>query len=129
MRVAITGGTGFVGRRLGRALAVKGPEVVLVARGADRRDASILELPHVHFFPADLSDANVLAQAFAGCDAVAHCAGINREIGAQSYQRVHVEGTRNVAEAARRSRQSGTVEFSARPAGLRFGLPRIQVGC
>lgn len=103
MRVAITGGTGFVGRHLARALAVRGHEVVLVARGADRRDASILELPHVHFFPADLSDANVLAQAFAGCGAVAHCAGINREIGAQTYQRVHVEGTRNVVEAARRA--------------------------
>jgi NADH dehydrogenase len=32
---------------------------------------------------------------------VVHCAGINRESGDQTYQRVHVEGTRNVAEAAR----------------------------
>jgi NADH dehydrogenase len=34
---------------------------------------------------------------------VAHCAGINREIGANTYERVHVEGTRNVVEAARRA--------------------------
>jgi NADH dehydrogenase len=34
---------------------------------------------------------------------VAHCAGINREIGAQTYQRVHVEGTQNVVNAARRA--------------------------
>jgi len=37
-----------------------------------------------------------------GCDAAAHFAGINRESGQQTYERVHVEGTRNVVEAARR---------------------------
>ena len=41
-----------------------------------------------------------MRQAFAGCDAVAHCAGINREIGQQTYDRVHVEGSRKVIEAA-----------------------------
>jgi nucleoside-diphosphate-sugar epimerase len=42
-----------------------------------------------------------LAEAFAGCDAVAHCAGINRAIGEQTYERVHVQGTQNVVDAAR----------------------------
>ncbi len=49
----------------------------------------------------DLSDGRVIAEAFAGCDGVAHCAGINREIGTQTYQRVHIDGTRNVIDAAR----------------------------
>ena len=52
------------------------------------------------FVASDLSDPAALAEAFAGCDAVAHCAGINREIGAQTYRRVHIEGTRRVLEAA-----------------------------
>ncbi|MGF4018159.1 NAD(P)H-binding protein, partial [Staphylococcus aureus] len=34
---------------------------------------------------------------------VAHCAGINRELGDQTFQRVHVDGTRAVVEAARRA--------------------------
>jgi NADH dehydrogenase len=38
---------------------------------------------------------------FAGCKAVAHCAGINREFGQQTYARVHVEMTRNVVAAAK----------------------------
>jgi uncharacterized protein YbjT (DUF2867 family) len=100
MRVAITGGTGFVGGHLARALSAVGHEVVLIARGADRRDASIFQLPRAHFFASDLSDRGRLAQAFAGCGAVAHCAGINREIGQQSYRRVHVEATSHVVEAA-----------------------------
>jgi uncharacterized protein YbjT (DUF2867 family) len=41
-----------------------------------------------------------LRDAFAGCDAVAHCAGINRELGPQTYRRVHIDGTRNVIDAA-----------------------------
>jgi NADH dehydrogenase len=35
-----------------------------------------------------------------GCEAVAHCAGINREIKEQTYDRVHIEGTSDVIEAA-----------------------------
>jgi uncharacterized protein YbjT (DUF2867 family) len=34
MKVAVTGGTGFVGRHLGRALLADQHEVTLVARGA-----------------------------------------------------------------------------------------------
>jgi nucleoside-diphosphate-sugar epimerase len=103
MRITITGGTGFVGRHLGRALAACGHEVVLIARGEDRRDPTAFEIPNAVFFQADLSRAEELTQAFSACGAVAHCAGINREIGSQTYQRIHVEGTRNVVEAARRA--------------------------
>ena len=51
----------------------------------------------------DTSDVDALASAFEGCEVVAHCAGINREIGDQTYQRVHIEGTANVIEAAKRA--------------------------
>jgi uncharacterized protein YbjT (DUF2867 family) len=118
MRISITGGTGFVGRHLARALVAGGHEVVLIARGKDVRDESIYKLRGASFFASDLSDAQELCRAFSGCDAVAHCAGINREIGAQTYQRVHIEGTRNVVEAARQSRVRKIVMLSflrARP--------------
>ncbi|MGN7799582.1 NAD-dependent epimerase/dehydratase family protein [Leifsonia sp. 22587] len=83
MRIAITGGTGFVGRHL--AARLDPADVVVVSR---RTGVSI-------------TDVDALAAAFAGCDAVAHCAGINRELGDQTFERVHVEGTRAVVEAAR----------------------------
>jgi NADH dehydrogenase len=100
VRIAITGGTGFVGRTLARALSGAGHEVVLIARGVDQRDPAALELPRATFHPIGLDDPAALTRAFAGCEAVAHCAGINREVGAQTYRRVHVEGTRHVVRAA-----------------------------
>jgi len=103
MKVAITGGTGFVGGHLARALAAEGHQVVAVARGADRRDPELLRMPGIEFFASDLSDPQQLVEEFVGCDAVAHCAGINREIGAQTYERVHVRGTAHVVDAASRA--------------------------
>jgi uncharacterized protein YbjT (DUF2867 family) len=103
MRVAITGGTGFVGGHLARALSAAGHEVILVARGHDRRDPSVAGLPGVSLVSADVGSGDGLAGAFAGCGAVAHCAGINKEAGSQTYRRVHVEGTRHVVEACRQA--------------------------
>ncbi|MDQ4025285.1 MAG: NAD(P)H-binding protein [Actinomycetota bacterium] len=102
MRIAITGGTGFVGGHLAVRLARDGHQVVAVARGVDRRPwaREVLELPDVSHFRAGLDDADRLRQAFTGCDAVAHCAGINREIGDATYRAVHVDGTGNVVAAA-----------------------------
>src|SRR5262245_45698493 len=103
MRIAITGGTGFVGRHLARTLATDGHHVVLIARGADRRDQAIRDLENATFHAVGTGGEAQLPAAFAGCDAVAHCAGINREIGAQTYRRVHVQGTQHVVDAAKRA--------------------------
>jgi len=44
VKIAITGGTGFVGRNIARALAADGHEVALIARGHDHTDPSIQHL-------------------------------------------------------------------------------------
>ena len=101
MKIAITGGTGFVGRNIARVLVRDGHEVVLLARGQDRTEPAIRQLANTQFLAVGLDDAAKLTDAFSGCDAVVHCAGINRETGRQTYERVHVDGTRNVVAAAR----------------------------
>ncbi len=102
MRIAVTGGTGFVGGHLAERLAALGHEVVVVARGVDQRDRAkaTTGTPGVTVAHGSVADRASLDAAFAGCDAVAHCAGINREVGAQTYDAVHVTGTRNVVAAA-----------------------------
>jgi len=96
MKIAITGGTGFVGRHLSENLISLGHQPIILARGVDVRHAPVAaSLVHT-----DLSDPSALAEAIQGCDAIAHCAGINRETGRQTYQRVHIDGTRNIIKAA-----------------------------
>ncbi|WP_196834067.1 NAD-dependent epimerase/dehydratase family protein [Mycetocola sp. CAN_C7] len=85
MRVAITGGTGFVGSHL--ASRFPSTDVAIVSRRSG----------------TPIDDVDALARAFEGCDAIAHCAGINRELGEQTFDRVHVQGTAAVLEAARRA--------------------------
>jgi NADH dehydrogenase len=99
MKIAITGGTGFVGRHLAERLLGEGHRIVVLARSTQRKEDEALS--KAEFVATDLSNTQRLVQAFEGCHAVAHCAGINREIGKQTFQRVHVEATRNVVEAAR----------------------------
>jgi NADH dehydrogenase len=94
MKIAITGGTGFVGSHLADRLKSEGHEVLLLAR---RRRAG-----QAHsFVPNFLSDVTQLTAVFRGYDVVAHCAGINRQIGKQTFQRVHVDATSNVVKAAK----------------------------
>ena len=85
MKIAITGGSGFVGRHLAERYPAN--QVVLISRRTG----------------VDIDDVDALAEAFSGCEVVVHCAGINREIGTQTYRRVHVEGTAAVVEAACRA--------------------------
>src|SRR5262245_46688941 len=95
MKVAITGATGFVGSHLATRLTSEGHEVVRLGRRLRPLDDGVLN--------NRLDNVEQLTDAFAACNAVAHCAGINREIGAQTYERVHVAGTKNVVEAANRA--------------------------
>jgi uncharacterized protein YbjT (DUF2867 family) len=95
VRIAITGGTGFVGRHAAARLRDAGHDVVVLGRGAD------------------------LQSALSGCEAVIHCAGINREIGAQTYARVHVQFTSKLVAVARANGIARIVMLSflrARPA-------------
>jgi len=99
MRIAITGGTGFVGRHLARRLIADGHEVVAIGRRSRSRREPLPAGSTI--IDAEITDVARLADAFRNCVAVAHCAGINRELGSQSYATVHVDGTRAVITAAR----------------------------
>lgn len=84
-KIAITGGTGFVGRHVAERIGSERAVVV------SRRTGVAVD------------DVDGLAGAMVDCGVVVHCAGINREIGDQTFDRVHVRGTAAVVEAARRA--------------------------
>jgi uncharacterized protein YbjT (DUF2867 family) len=103
MKIAITGGTGFIGKHLARDLAGRGHEVVVIARGLYTRGEQIRPPENVTFVSANIKDTDQLRRAFAGCEAVAHCAGTSVEDGSQTFQQVHVDGARSVLEATRQA--------------------------
>lgn len=101
MKIAITGGTGFIGRHLARELISHGHEVLVIARGQYARNTQPIE--GAQFISLDARDTDKLTGAFQGCDAVAHCAGTSVESKNQTFQQLHVEGTRSAVTAAERA--------------------------
>lgn len=101
MRALLTGGTGFVGAAVARALLEQGWEVrALVRPGADRRNLEGLSLESV---TGELADTASLERAARSCAALFHVAADYR-LGARNPQELYqtnVEGTRNVLAAAR----------------------------
>ncbi|MEO5334766.1 MAG: complex I NDUFA9 subunit family protein [Magnetococcus sp. YQC-5] len=62
----------------------------------------------MELFRGDIADPKVVAAAMEGISQVIHLVGILVETGLQTFQRVHVDGTRHLVEAAK---QSGVTRF------------------
>jgi UDP-glucose 4-epimerase len=105
-RIAVTGGSGFIGSNLVDALVTAGHTVdVLDVRPAHR--------PDVGFHQLDIASVDGLTEAFAGVDVVFHLAAVSNIN--EALQRpldtvaVNIAGTANVWEAARRADVSRAV--------------------
>jgi dihydroflavonol-4-reductase len=103
MRALVTGGTGFVGAAVARALLRAGWQVRALSRpGSDRRNLDPLALEVV---VGDLGDPGSLESAAGGCEALFHVAADYR-LGARDpapLYRTNVEGTRAIMQAAQRA--------------------------
>jgi UDP-glucose 4-epimerase len=73
MRIAVTGGSGQIGRAIIEAALADGDQVVSIDR-ADPPDGAARA--GVSFVTADAADYEALVPAFAGCDAMIHMAAI-----------------------------------------------------
>lgn len=100
MPIFITGGTGFLGVNLVRALVSRGQRCRLLVRPASPRLG--LDLPEIEFVPGDVTDRDSLRQAMQGCDRVFHLAAWVQATpwGMDEARSVNVEGTRHVTECA-----------------------------
>ncbi|MCL6632802.1 MAG: NAD-dependent epimerase/dehydratase family protein, partial [Alicyclobacillus herbarius] len=112
MKVFVTGGTGYVGRPVIRALQAAGHEVLALQRPGSRRP---LDDTHIPVFSADVLDTPRLVEGMQGCDAVVHLVGIIRERHRQgvTMRRMHVEATRAVLTAAQAVNVHAIVHMSA----------------
>lgn len=109
MNVFVTGGTGFVGPAIVRALLGEGHDVTVLVH---ERRGTLPETPRLRIVEGDLTDASTCAKALGGHDAVVHLVGIRRGSPAE-FERLHVEATRQLLHAARRAGATRVLYMSA----------------
>lgn len=100
-RVLVTGGNGFIGSVVVRMLVERGYQVRCLLREQSRTER--IDTLAVERVVGDVCDAASVQAAMHGCGSVVHLAGISRwsEISSPRMDRVTVDGTTNVIDAAR----------------------------
>lgn len=137
MRILITGGAGFLGRKLARAILDRGKLTDASQRVRDVTTLVLLDLvaadgfddPRVQVLSGDLADARMLEHAFAGgADSVFHLAAVvsgEAEANFDLGWRVNVDATRLLLERCRASTTPAKLVFSSSVAVFGGALPEV----
>lgn len=95
VKILVTGGSGFVGKVVVERLLARGHSIRVLARGTRPAPGGTCETVQ-----GSILRPGSLPAACREVDAVVHLVGIISEVGDQTFERVHTEGTRNMLHAA-----------------------------
>ncbi|HZZ34131.1 MAG TPA: NAD-dependent epimerase/dehydratase family protein, partial [Caulobacteraceae bacterium] len=113
---AVTGATGFLGRRLVPALVERGWQVRALTRS--RPPAGLWGEAAVDIVRGDLADADALASLTDGAQAVIHAAGLIKARTRAEFFAANAEGAQRVAQAAGEARMLLISSLAAREPAL-----------
>ena len=94
-RVAVFGGTGYLGSWITKHLVAEGARVRVCARNQLKATAN----PTVEYVAADIRNASSVSDVLDGCDAAINAVGLYVEHGAETFAAVHETGAAHVARA------------------------------
>ena len=107
MRVLVTGGAGFIGSHFAKRLLAAGEDVRVLDKLTYSGNPANLEGTQVELVVGDICDADSVAAAAAGCDAIVNFAAethVDRSIlGATDFGRTEFFGTQVLLEEVRRT--------------------------
>lgn len=100
--ITIFGGSGFVGRYIVQKFAEKGDLIRVAVRNpvAARFLKPLGDVGQITPVPVSISSSESLSRVIQGSDVVINLVGILYEKGSQTFEKIHVEGARNIAETA-----------------------------
>lgn len=96
-QVGVIGGAGFVGSSIVAKLDAAGYQVKVLSRRRERAKHLIL-LPHVQVQTCDVNDAVALMESLRGCDAVINLVGILHESKKNTFESMHHELPKRIAQ-------------------------------
>jgi NADH dehydrogenase len=99
--IFIAGASGFVGGHLVDFLLSKGHKLKCLAHSS--KAIKSLSEKGIEVVPGDITRSDTLKGVLSAGDIVVHLVGIIEEKGAATFMSVHVEGTRNLVEEAKRA--------------------------
>jgi len=110
--VVVLGGSGFVGRHIVARLSAQGFRVIVPTR---RRESArhLILLPTVEVVETDVCADGALARLVADATAVVNLVGILHSSGRDTFDRVHVDLTRNVVQACKSAGVARLLHMSA----------------
>ena len=126
--VSVFGGTGFLGRRLVRRLATEGATVRVAVRHPERARSVLDEagLDRVTVLCADVRDQASVAAAVAGADAVVDAVSAYVEKGGVTFEAVHEQGAKTLAQESAAAGVARFVLVSGIGADPESGSPYIR---
>ena len=109
--ILVVGGTGFVGTTAVHALRAADHPVRVLARRPEKQDQ--LRAWGCEVVQGDMTDADSLRRAVEGCDTVVHFVADAPWARREAFERVMVQGTRDLVEAAKNAGTKRIVLMSA----------------
>jgi dihydroflavonol-4-reductase len=132
VRVAVTGGTGYVGAFTVQALLAAGHRPRLLVRSPDKLATTVeaigVDLSSLEVVRGDMTDAEAVGRLVAGCDAAIHAAAVVAALDRRDAQRTveaNVAGTKTVLDAAIAAGCDPVVHVSSVAALFRPSAPVI----